>query len=83
MINYKNEIKLQLKERWVLRSLLNSSVLEDNLIFSGSLFQSCDADIENVWEPYDAKQNHLGCSRKVEDERRFLTGAYCCTRSDR
>ena len=62
---------------------MNLSVLEERLIFSGSLFQSCSVDTENVREPYDAKQNLLGCSKKADDERRFLTGAYHCSRSDR
>ena len=53
------------------------------LIFSGSLFQSWGAETENAREPYDAKQNLLSCSRKAEDDRRFLTGAYRCSRSDR
>ena len=48
---------------------MNLSVLEESLIFSGSLFQSCGADTENAREPYDAKQNLSGCSWKAEDER--------------
>ena len=59
---------------------MNLSVLEDSLMFSGSLFQSSNwssgAETENAREPYDAKQNLLGCSRKAEDECRSLTGAY-------
>ena len=37
---------------------MNLSVLEDSLIFSGSLFQSCGADTENAQEPYYANIAH-------------------------
>ena len=58
-----------------LTATLKLTELGDNLIYRGSLFQSAGAETENERRPYVAKQNLLGCSRKAEDERRFLTGA--------
>ena len=53
----------------------------DFKIVRGSLFQSSDAETENEREPYDAKQNLLGCSRKAEDGRKFLSGVHLSIQS--
>ena len=51
------------------------SVLGDNLIFRGSLYQSSSAETQSARGPYVAKENLLGCCRMAEDEWRFLTEA--------